>query len=118
MSLGSNIVRLRTQRHWKQKDLAERLGLHVRNLVRWENDQARPRPGAMNRLAEVLGVTVEEIETGDPLTAKRNQDPELSELFGQFLELDPDQRSAIKLVIRDLLALRRLETTLQQRRAS
>ena len=45
-------------------------------------------------------------------------DPEITELFEQFLELDPAQRDAVKLVLRDLLAWRRLEATFQRRAAS
>ena len=117
MSLGKTIVRLRMQKQWKQKDLAEKLGLHVRNLVRWENDQARPRQTALQQLADVLGVSPEELEHGNP-TAPQTRDPEIAELFEQFLELDPVQRDAVKIVLRDLLALRRLEKTFERRAAS
>ncbi len=118
MSLGKTIIRLRMQKQWKQKDLAERLGLHPRNLIRWENDQARPRTQAMQQLATVLGVSVEELETGDPEAAKRSQDPELLQMLNQFQELSPPQREAIKLVMKDFLALRRLENAFQNRAAS
>lgn len=67
--------------------------------------------------ASVLGVSVEELEAGDT-TTHNLADPEVTELFEQFLELDDAQRDAVKLVLRDLLALRRLEATFQRRAAS
>lgn len=118
MSLGKTIIRLRMQKQWKQKDLAEKLGIHQRNLVRWENDQARPRAGALQRLADVLEVTVQELERGDGHAARLAQDPELTEMLQQFLELEPAQRDALKLVLRDMLTLRRLESTFRRRNAS
>ena len=115
MTLGKTIIRLRTQKNWKQKDLAEQLGIHPRNLIRWENDQVRPRPKALQHLAKVLGVTVDELETGESATARLREDPELYEIVDQILELSTPQRNAIKLVVKDLLALRRMEMALQNR---
>lgn len=115
MTLGKNIIRLRMQKQWKQKDLAEALGLHPRNLIRWENDQVRPRPKALQHLANVLGVTVEELETGEAAAARFKDDPELLEIVDHILELSLPQREAIKLVVKDMLALRRMEKALQGR---
>ena len=83
------------QKQWKQKDLAEKLGLHVRNLVRWENDQARPRQQALQHLADVLGVSLEELEKGEAYGAQSLREPEIVELLEQFQELDPAQREAV-----------------------
>ncbi len=115
MTLGKTIIRLRMQRQWKQKDLAEQLGIHPRNLIRWENDQVRPRPKAMQHLANILGVSVEELETGETASARLKEDPELFEIVDHILELSTPQREAIKLVVKDMLALRRMEKALQGR---
>lgn len=115
MTLGKTIIRLRMQKQWKQKDLAERLGIHPRNLIRWENDQVRPRPKALKHLADVLETTVEELETGESAAARLKEDPELFEIVDNILELSPPQREAIKLVVKDLLALRRMEKALHGR---
>ena len=115
MSLGKTIIRLRMQRQWKQKDLAEKLGMHPRNLIRWENDQVRPRAKALEHLAEVLEVSVAELETGEPNAARIQEDPELFEMVDHILELSLPQREAIKLVVKDMLALRRMEKALQSR---
>lgn len=115
MSLGANIIRLRKQRGWKQKDLAEKLGVHVRNLVRWEHDEARPRAQALQRIAEVLEVSLEELQGEEPAPhwALAVQDKEWQELLAQFGYLDPQQRDTLKSVFVDMLTRRRMEAALR-----
>jgi len=115
VTLGKTIIRLRMQKQWKQKDLAERLGIHPRNLIRWENDQVRPRLKAMQQLAATLGVSLAELETGNSTSGRMKEDPELHEIVDDLLELSGPQREAIKLVVKDMLALRRMEKALQGR---
>lgn len=117
MSLGKTIVRLRMQKQWKQKDLAEKMGVHQRNLVRWEHDQVKPRAKVIEKLAEVLEVSTDELLSEAAFHhGILERDPEMVEILEQFCELETEQREALKLVLRDLVTLKRLETTLHRRR--
>ncbi len=52
--------RLRELRRAKlltQKELAERVGVWYQTVQGWERGERRPRPAAMRKLCEVLGVT-------------------------------------------------------------
>jgi transcriptional regulator with XRE-family HTH domain len=104
MSLGQKIVRMRKQKNLQQKDLADRLGITARQLVRWERDQVRPRPKAIEQLAEFLGVTIGELtaEPG-PDSLDRVEDPELRELLSYIPELDPDRLEALKKLLKDVI---------------
>jgi len=105
------------QKQWKQKDLAEKMGVAPRNLVRWEHDQVKPRAKVIEKLAEVLEVTTEELLSGASLPHRiLERDPEMVEILEQFSELETDQREALKVVLRDLVTLKRLETTMHRRR--
>ena len=44
MTLGENIVRLRTQKNWSQGDLADALDISRQSVSKWETD-AYPRTG-------------------------------------------------------------------------
>ena len=112
MSLGKTIVRLRMQKTWKQKDLAEKLGVNQRQLVRWEHDQARPRLKALQRMAELFNVPIEELsESASP--APITDDPELQELLGHIPSLEPKQLEALKTILSDMVTKSRLEAVLR-----
>ena len=64
MTLGKRIGMLRRQKEWKQDDLAEMLGVSPQAVSKWENDQTCPDISLLPKLAEVLGVTVDELLSG------------------------------------------------------
>ena len=64
MSLGKKIAQLRKLRDWKQEDLAQKLNVHKSHISRWESGRMTPRVDALQRLAEIFGVSLEDI-TGE-----------------------------------------------------
>ena len=70
ISLGKRIGMLRRQKGLKQEDMAERLGVSPQAVSKWENDQTCPDISLLPRLAELLGVSVDEL-----LSGKREQQP-------------------------------------------
>jgi transcriptional regulator with XRE-family HTH domain len=121
MTLGKRIVHLRKQKNLNQKQLADRLGIASRQLVRWENDRARPRPKALEQLAEVLEIPIQQLvaEAAHP-TVDDIDDPELRELLNQIQELSQHKLDALKTVMRDMIACEQITrvTTRTQRLAS
>jgi len=105
MSLGKKLAHLRSQRNWKQKDLAEKLGVNPKQLVRWENDQTRPRPRALEELAQAFEVKVEDLLMESPLgPLEELDDPELRELLSFLPKLGPHKREALKVMLKDMVA--------------
>ncbi len=104
MSLGSRIVSMRRQKNWKQVELAEKLGVAPRQLVRWENDQSRPRGPALETIAKVLDTTVETlISEPSPQSLERIEDPELRELLSYIPEFGKSKHEALKILLRDMV---------------
>jgi transcriptional regulator with XRE-family HTH domain len=103
------------QKMMRQKDLVAALGVQQRVVTRWENDEARPRQKTLEKLAEVLGVTVEEltVQAKDEPFAALVDDPELQELLVDLPKLQQNQRDALKTVLRDMLAKCRMEAALR-----
>ena len=56
MTLGENIVRLRTQKNWSQGDLADALDISRQSVSKWETDASIP---------ELFGVTLDELVRGE-----------------------------------------------------
>jgi len=58
MSIGQRIKQLRVFKGWKQKDLADKLGIKVPTLSSWENDVHIPPHKRMKDLADCFGLTL------------------------------------------------------------
>ena len=63
-TLGRRIAALRREHELKQDELAAMLDVSPQAVSKWENDQTCPDITALPRLAEILGVTVDELLSG------------------------------------------------------
>lgn len=85
MTIGKRIAMLRRQKELKQDDLAEMLGVSPQAVSKWENDQTCPDISLLPKLAQILGVTVDEL-----LSGKQEQ------MQSAVRILPPEQRKDIK----------------------
>ena len=65
MTLGENIVRLRTQKNWSQGDLADALDISHQSVSKWETDASIPELDKLLKLSELFGVTLDELVRGE-----------------------------------------------------
>ena len=63
-TLGRRIAALRREHELKQDELAAMLDISPQAVSKWENDQTCPDITALPKLAEILGVTVDELLSG------------------------------------------------------
>ena len=63
-TLGRRIARLCREKELKQEERAAKLDVSGQAVSKWENDQTCPDISALPKLAEILGVTVDELLTG------------------------------------------------------
>ena len=63
-TLGKRIAALRREKGLKQDELAEKLSVSPQAVSKWENDQTCPDISLLPSLAQILGVTVDELLTG------------------------------------------------------
>ncbi len=115
MTFGDRVKQLRKERGWTQVEFAEHVGVHDRHISRWEKDTNRPTGRALTRIAEVLGVTPEELLAGKPEARLQEvlPDPTLLEQFQQIQSLPAEERAAIHMVIDAFLTKRRMEDVLR-----
>ncbi|MDD7675382.1 MAG: helix-turn-helix transcriptional regulator [Eubacteriales bacterium] len=64
-TLGQRIAALRTAKNIRQNELAERLGVSSQAVSKWENDISCPDISILPALAAELGVTVDELLSGE-----------------------------------------------------
>ena len=58
MTVGERIKAARINIGMTQKELAEKLGIPYQSIGQWERDQRNPKVDTLQRLADVLGVSV------------------------------------------------------------
>ena len=60
-SMGEIISTLRKEKGMTQKELADKLGITDKAVSKWERDVSFPDTATIPKLAEILGVSVEEL---------------------------------------------------------
>ena len=61
MTLAEKLLALRTEKGLSQEDLAERMGVSRQSVSKWETDQSVPDLDRIIKLADLFGVTVDEL---------------------------------------------------------
>lgn len=63
--VGKNIRSLREEKHLTQDDLAERLHVTRQAISNWETEKSQPDINTLQKIAQILEVSVEEIIYGE-----------------------------------------------------
>ncbi len=65
MNLGENIYKFRTQKNMSQGDLADALEVSRQSVSKWENNSAVPELEKLMKMAQLFGITLDELVTGE-----------------------------------------------------
>lgn len=65
-TFGATVAALRKERGMTQLELAEQMGVTDKAVSKWERDLSLPDTASLPKLAETLGVTVDELMLGKP----------------------------------------------------
>lgn len=82
-TLGTMIAELRKQQGMTQLDLAEKMGVTDKAVSKWERDLSCPDINSIPDLAEVLGISVEEL-----MQVKKEVDAPASKVI-EIMEIAP-----------------------------
>ena len=76
MSLGETIYRLRTERNLSQGDLADALDVSRHSVSKWENNSAVPELEKLLKMAEIFGITLDEmVRPNGPISTQTSDFP-------------------------------------------
>ena len=84
MTLGENIVRLRTQKNWSQGDLADALDISRQSVSKWETDASIPELDKLLKLSELFGVTLDELVRGEEVPKTETAMPAAQTVTASF----------------------------------
>jgi transcriptional regulator with XRE-family HTH domain len=76
-SLGQRLARLRKERGWTQKQIAERTGLIQELVSNYETDKLRLNADMILRFAEVFEVSADELLRGSKSTVAARKQPSI-----------------------------------------
>ena len=62
--VGKNIKKIRTELNMTQEELAEKISVTRQAVSNWETEKTQPDTETLERISEVLGVTIEELIYG------------------------------------------------------
>lgn len=65
IKIGQFIAQCRKEKNMTQRQLAEALGISDKTISKWETGKGLPEAGFMTPLSEILGITVNELLTGE-----------------------------------------------------
>ena len=104
MTLGQNIARLRTQKNLSQGDLADALEVSRQSVSKWETDASIPELDKLLRLAELFGVTLDELVKGESAQpeAARGEAPD-KENAGAYTAAAPAARREKRQIVGTIL---------------
>ncbi len=109
MLVGKKVAQLRKLKDWTQDDLAKMLNVHKSHVSRWESGRMLPKVDTLKRLAEVLGVGLDEL-TGDFSSSAVNRD--VSQMVRDLDSLAEDDRLVVRKVIDAMLTKQRMKQAL------
>lgn len=101
ISVGSQILKLRKENNLNQSQLAEKIGVSLTQLQRYENKGVQPPADILKKLADVFNTSIDFIVYGDS-EQKAQQSIKDNELLSQFKEvekLNSTDKNIIKNVI-------------------
>ena len=72
--IGKFILELRKENNMTQQDLANKIGVTDRAISKWENGRGMPDLSLMKPLCKELGITINELISGERITKKEYQE--------------------------------------------
>lgn len=101
ISVGKQIQKLRKEKNLNQSQLAEKIGISLTQLQRYENKGVQPPADILRKLADTFNVSIDFIVYGDS-EEKAQQSIKDNELLSQFKaveQLDSKDKATIKDII-------------------
>jgi transcriptional regulator with XRE-family HTH domain len=105
MSIGKNIKKIREERGLLQKNVAAAAGLHPANYNKTEKGDREPSIEALDKIARLFGMTVDEIIHYEGKVPKevKIKDKTVNEKLQLIEQLEDDDKQAVYRIIDGML---------------
>jgi transcriptional regulator with XRE-family HTH domain len=100
MSIAARLITLRKERNLTQQEMADKVGLHVNQIRRYETGNARPSLEALKKIALALNITIDSFVFDD---GERGPDEDLRLQFEALSQFSSEEKKIAKAVIESLI---------------
>jgi len=85
-TMGKRIASLRKEKGMTQLELAEKMGVTDKAVSKWERDLSLPDINAIPKLAELFGISVDELMQGETETKRSMNRSDIEEMVDTVLK--------------------------------
>ena len=100
MQFAKRLAALRKEKNLSQQALADKIGMHVIQIRRYEAGKSQPTLDVIRNLAIALGVTADHLIFEKD---ERNPDEELRLQFEMMIQFSPEEKKVAKAVLEGLI---------------
>ena len=100
MSIAIRLVKLRREHRLTQPQMADRVGLHVNQIRRYESGSAQPSLEALKKIAIAMSITTDWLIFGED---ERGPDDDLRLQFEAVSQFSEDDKRAIKALLEGMI---------------
>lgn len=111
MPFAEKLSKLRNNKGLTQQKMAEKAGIGIAQLRRYEGGKSSPTLEVIKNIAKTLGVSTDELifDEGEGIASARVVDRELLEQFEMISRLNSHDKDAIKTVLESMIIKNRIE---------
>ena len=115
LSFADKLRHIRKERGWTQDKLAEELGIHGRQIGKYELGIVLPGAETLIKIAKTLNVSIDYLLLDEQINPANDiKDPELLRLFAAIDNMDEEERKVIKSLIDAYVKKHQLEGILRR----
>lgn len=102
MSFGDNLKKIRAEKEISQGELAKMIAVHATHISRYERNLTSPTIDVAKKIADALEVTTDALIYGSDEQIVNNKltDTELLSLFNKVKQLDEEDISSVKAMLK------------------
>jgi transcriptional regulator with XRE-family HTH domain len=117
MPFAEKLAKLRKDKGFTQQELAQRAGIGIAQMRRYEKGNSSPTLEVIKNIAKTLAVTTDELifDEGEGIVPSKIQDKELLEQFEQISTLTPQDKEALKTIIESMIIKSKLQQIMPSR---
>jgi len=112
MKFNEKIKALRKASNMSQKDLAEKINVHVTHLSKMENGHLLPSIDIVQRLMKVFAVSADNLLNDNENSVVELENHELNEQLMLINQLDEEEKNALIKIINSMLTKKRMKDLL------
>lgn len=100
MSISQRLITLRREQSLTQQEMADRVGLHVNQIRRYESEQAHPSLEALKKIALGLSISLDSLVFED---RERGPDEDLRLQFEAVSRMPSEDKRVVKALLEGMI---------------